>query len=717
MNLLEAACKYAQQGWKVFPLKPKEKKPLIEQWQHQATDDIEQIIEWWTNSPKANIGVVTGIESGIWVLDIDVKKDAGGIQSMQELVKKHERLPITLVQHTPSGGYHYFFKCDDTEQRNTTASLPGVDTRANGGYVVVAPSYLSEFEESYKFVDVTIPPNKAPDWLYNYLEKQPLATKKPLSLVEGSRNDSLFRIASKYRDMGFDYQKTLALISVENQNCQPPLSTHELTTIVNSAMKYEPAHEISDDDFAANGKTPGSIVLSALYSNGNYIAVNQDLYKYTNGYYVKLDDGGELKAISKLLSKCITNTKSMRYDYEKASHCNDALAHVKNFFYVPVGLTNPVGINLKNGVLRPAYNGDKVDFELIEHSPDYYYLYQADFKFKPEADNAVFEEILSNMLDPEPARALLRNISAAFDMKTIRLKHTRALRALILNGQGSNGKDSLRTWCSLLFGKEAFSNVPLQVLKRADSNREFQINDLARAKINWASENAKVMIDSCQLVKQIITGDPIVIEKKHKEPFTFEPEIVMLFNSNDMPSFESLAEAIQTRYAIVPFPYVFKSNPNPALSYERLADPKLKHDPIFLKEHIMPSFLNALIREFKLLLKDGIDYKYQQSIMDDIREDNNHFFSFLQDMNYIECDPELGLTPSEIYDSYREWCINEKFIIVEGYGREQYNHPHEVYDKVLKNYRNIKSKLMKFYPRLREKRTNKFKRYGLMVFD
>ena len=57
MNIIEEACKYAQRGWKVFPLVAGEKRPLHQGGFHNATDDIEAICTW---NPNCNLGVATG---------------------------------------------------------------------------------------------------------------------------------------------------------------------------------------------------------------------------------------------------------------------------------------------------------------------------------------------------------------------------------------------------------------------------------------------------------------------------------------------------------------------------------------------------------------------------------------------------------------------------------------------------------------------------------
>jgi len=59
-SFLADALALAGRGWRVFPLKPRSKKPQIEKWQIQATTNVEQIQTWWTQWPHANVGIATG---------------------------------------------------------------------------------------------------------------------------------------------------------------------------------------------------------------------------------------------------------------------------------------------------------------------------------------------------------------------------------------------------------------------------------------------------------------------------------------------------------------------------------------------------------------------------------------------------------------------------------------------------------------------------------
>lgn len=58
-NLVRHIVQYINRGWKVFPCKPN-KTPYTANGFHDATDDLEQVIDWWSARPTALIGVPTG---------------------------------------------------------------------------------------------------------------------------------------------------------------------------------------------------------------------------------------------------------------------------------------------------------------------------------------------------------------------------------------------------------------------------------------------------------------------------------------------------------------------------------------------------------------------------------------------------------------------------------------------------------------------------------
>lgn len=99
-----------------------------------------QVDYWWAGQcPYANIGLVTGAGSGIWVLDVDAGKD--GFGSLEQLAKDVGGLPDTLQADTGGGGLHLYFRHPGRKVVTRTSSLgPGLDVRGDGGYVLAPPS-------------------------------------------------------------------------------------------------------------------------------------------------------------------------------------------------------------------------------------------------------------------------------------------------------------------------------------------------------------------------------------------------------------------------------------------------------------------------------------------------------------------------------------------------------------------------------------------------
>ncbi|HVX17459.1 MAG TPA: bifunctional DNA primase/polymerase [Acidimicrobiales bacterium] len=129
--LLRAAIEYAEQGWRVLPLRPRGKVPATRHGVHDATTNTDQIRAWWAQRPDANIGLASGY--GFDVLDID---GPAGIDSLIHLAKGRP-LPEGPAVTTGRGQHRYFAP---TGTGNRVAIRPGLDWRGRGGYVVAPPS-------------------------------------------------------------------------------------------------------------------------------------------------------------------------------------------------------------------------------------------------------------------------------------------------------------------------------------------------------------------------------------------------------------------------------------------------------------------------------------------------------------------------------------------------------------------------------------------------
>ncbi|MDD5268406.1 MAG: bifunctional DNA primase/polymerase [Methylococcales bacterium] len=114
------------------------KHPLVRNGVKDATLDPTQIQNWLKKWPNANIGIATGAVSGVLALDVDPRH--GGDDSLDAIRAKYGKIPDDVMAVTGAGGTHFLFKYPGNVGRSTTNLWPGIDTRGDGGYIVVEPS-------------------------------------------------------------------------------------------------------------------------------------------------------------------------------------------------------------------------------------------------------------------------------------------------------------------------------------------------------------------------------------------------------------------------------------------------------------------------------------------------------------------------------------------------------------------------------------------------
>lgn len=237
LSLKDAAIGYARMGWRVHPLVDKGKKPRLKAWQKRATTNEVTISKWWATWPKANIGIATGEESGVFAVDVDPRN--GGEESLKNLFDEHGKFENTACQRTGSGK-HFLFNCQSPVKTRANSPAPGIDIRGNGGYIVAAPSVHANGNLYRWEVD---PSNllNAPKWLAALLEQQKKATKieRSAPIPQGGRNESLFSIACSLRSEGLKGIEISAKIFEINQyQCVPPLPDREVNEIISNANQY-----------------------------------------------------------------------------------------------------------------------------------------------------------------------------------------------------------------------------------------------------------------------------------------------------------------------------------------------------------------------------------------------------------------------------------------------------------------------------------------------
>src|SRR5207249_9870257 len=127
------------------------------------------IDRWWTQHPSANIGIPT---QGLVVIDIDGDANPWPGNDPEQMLDLAAG-PLAL---TPRGGSHRLFRQPAGKSWRCTEGrlAPKVDTRADGGYIVVPPSAAAG-GTAYCWVrglELDEPPGRLPEppaWLVEQL--------------------------------------------------------------------------------------------------------------------------------------------------------------------------------------------------------------------------------------------------------------------------------------------------------------------------------------------------------------------------------------------------------------------------------------------------------------------------------------------------------------------------------------------------------------------
>lgn len=215
--MLRAALAAVRKGWAVLPLhsvqngvctchrgascKSPGKHPRLKDGVLQASADEHVVRRWWMQWPDAWLGVATGVRSGIWVLDVDLKEPAkGGLDGPRALAAISDRygdMPATMTCETGSGGIHFYWRMpvDRAIRCRKGLKLDGqvtsLDVRGDGGYVVAPPSgHVSGGAYAWVIDEL---PSEAPEALVELVSPTPTqrAPVRPASvrLTGGSRQE------------------------------------------------------------------------------------------------------------------------------------------------------------------------------------------------------------------------------------------------------------------------------------------------------------------------------------------------------------------------------------------------------------------------------------------------------------------------------------------------------------------------------------------------
>lgn len=131
---------------------------------------------------------------------------------------------------------------------------------------------------------------------------------------------------------------------------------------------------------------------------------------------------------------------------------------------------------------------------------------------------------------------------------------TKYQKALLLLGEGSNGKGVFSRALKGVVGEEGYS-----VMKAEDLNKNFGVAHLQNKRLNICDETSDKFLDT-HVLKGLISGEDQVCDVKHKNQIHFVPEVKIIMTVNDMPTVSDTSYGFYRRFIPISFNATFSND-------------------------------------------------------------------------------------------------------------------------------------------------------------
>ena len=201
------------------------------------------------------------------------------------------------------------------------------------------------------------------------------------------------------------------------------------------------------------------------------------------------------------------------------------------------------GINLANGIM------DLSTFEVVKHHSNYKSTVRIPVAFDQTAGCPRMVRFLHEIFEEDQDRVATVQEFMGYCLTA----ETRGERALGLVGPGANGKSVYLNVLRALVGPMNVSAVSLSSLQG-----RFSSYSLVGKLINISAENELRGSLNTELFKLIVSGDPLQVEKKFKQGFTFRPYCKLVLAMNSLPRTDDISDGFTRRLLLVPCRRIFK---------------------------------------------------------------------------------------------------------------------------------------------------------------
>lgn len=579
MSLPDEVIKLAGLGYKLHPLLPRNKIPIVKNWPQRATSDLRVIEAWHQSHPDCNWGLVTGASSGVFVVDVDPKN--GGDETFAALMKKHGEFKTTSAV-TGSGGHHYFFEAPPNKAvPNSSGKVgKGIDIRGEAGQVVIPPStHPNGTQYAWEVAPWDLKPIRAPAWLADLLyaeEGGEDAGSFPAigSHVEvGTRNNAVFHQSYMLARQGTPRELTLSVMRqwMEQLGYSDVADTELIGTVESAYKKAMDETSKRSRLVAGGGRTDDD-------NARRFIDDHKKRAIYVSGLGWHVWDGRRWEPDSedaKAISLAVDTIRKLREDaLEMMRDPATQKEGMAVFQWTTVSLnigklramvelasTYPEVrreadqldggeskwlLNCKNGTL------DLLTGQIRPHNQKDNLTKLVKTDYDPNAKCPHWEQTLQLAFDGD--QSLIEFMQRAIGYS---LSGSVAEQCLFIcwGESGNNGKSTILEAVHRLLGTGYAQMSDMKVVTSGDMDNRVasslaKLHGARLVSMNEAEEHQRL---SESLVKQMTGGDTIEACKKYHEPFNYNPIFKLWIRTNEKPVIRGSNDAIWRRIKLIPF--------------------------------------------------------------------------------------------------------------------------------------------------------------------
>jgi len=544
----------------------------------EATTDTSVIQAFFAQHSDANVGIRTGRDSGLLVLDIDPRH--GGDDTLAELLHEHGKLPPTPEVLTGGGGRHLYFQHPGLEIRRHQLA-PGVDVKSDGGYVVAPPSahIVGEYVWEVSGHPDDVPLAELPAWLLGMLTTPLAASSLPVAynpvegIEPGRRNTELMRLGGSLRRAGGTEAAIRAALLAHNDDvCDPPLPQREVETIARSAARYEPEADAPHLTDVGNAQR----LVRAHGADLRFVKAWSQWLTWDGKRWARDETSEALRRAKDTVARMYHEAAAITDDSKRrelAQHATKSeyasrikamvtLAESEPAIAVTVDRldTDPWLLNVENGTV------DLHTGTLRAHNRDDLITKLAPVTFDADATCPTWDAFLRRVLnaDDELIRFVQRFCGYMLTASTAEQCF------VVAHGIGANGKSTLFNTIATLMGDYARrTRTEALLLKKHDAAS----NDIARLHgarfvLGVEAEAGRMLAES--LVKSLTGGDAVTARFLYQEAFDFTPTFKLVLAVNHRPQIKGTDNGIWRRVRLVPFGVVIPEEEQDKHLAERL---------------------------------------------------------------------------------------------------------------------------------------------------